>query len=234
MRDAGSERRVEGVEVERDVHRRAVGDVRRIVERSADGACVELAQAARVRAGVSGLHGVFGADAVLRDARDVRHFEEARGDAGVRRSAALVDGIEVGMRVELNDVNRTAEGGEGFGDRDSDGVVAAGDKGIFTGAPLCGGEIAETARGGGPVGMRRQVASIKNFSGEVAAGFAGGVVAVAVVGETNSLRATGGAATERRLRVVGEAGENELGGGVSGEAAGEGDRHGSQDTGFRS
>jgi len=36
------------------------------------------------------------------------------------------------------------------------------------------------------------------------------------------------------LRVVGEAGENEPGGGVGSETAGEGDGHGNQDTGLRS
>lgn len=71
MRDPGRERGIEGVEVEGDVHRSPMGNVRRVIERNADGSRVKLAQAARVAAGAIGLHRVFGANAVLRKRRHV-------------------------------------------------------------------------------------------------------------------------------------------------------------------
>lgn len=129
------------------------------------------------------------------------------------------------MCVQLNDMNRVAENGEGFGDGHGNGVVAAGEERNFSGAPLRGSEFAKRAGRSRPIRKRRQVAGVKNFSREVTAGFAGGVIAVAVVGETQSGRAARGAATKRGLRVVGEAGENEFGGGVGGKAASEGNGH---------
>lgn len=193
---------------------------------------MKLPQAAGIAAGAIGLHGVFGADAVLGDAGDMRHFQEARGDAGVRGGAAIVNGIEVGMCVELNDVDGAAENGKGFADGNRDGVVAAGEEGNFSGAPLRGSKIAKAPRCGRPIGLRRKIASVIDFSGEIDTRFTRGAVAIAVISEADGSGATSGAATERGLRIVGEAGENKAGGSVLREATGKGNRHGGENIEF--
>ena len=136
------------------------------------------------------------------------------------------------MRVELNDVDGAVEDREGFGDGNRDGVVAAGEERNFSGAPLRGGKIAETARGGRPVGERRKIAGVIDFSGEIDTGFAGGVVAIAVISEPDGGGAASGAVTERRLRIVGEAGEDKPGGSVLREATGKGNGHGGESIEF--
>jgi hypothetical protein len=135
--------------------------------RSSSESAVVDAQAVLVLARDVDLRGVHRAHAELRDGSDMRHLEQPRGDAGVRGAAALVLVVEIGVGVDLHDVDRLAQPGECVHHRDGHGVIAAGAEHGAAPADLLADGLAIARRRLVEGRTRRQIAEVEHRRGEI-------------------------------------------------------------------
>ena len=119
MRDAGREGGIEAVEVDADVERRSRD--RHALRREI--AHLDHLDAEPRRLGAA--MGVHRADAELDEAAGVAGLHDPRERRGVAERVALEIVIEIGMGVEMEDVQRAVNRGERGDDRAGDHMVAA-------------------------------------------------------------------------------------------------------------